>query len=287
MDKNWIYYSLFPLLLFISMFYLYPCFEVVRLSFTNANLFRSEYNYTVNSYVLALGDRNFPLVLKNTIYFTLFSVIFQILAGLIVSLIVIRGERRRIRGATLVRTIVLASWVMPGVVIGIIWKMLLASGGTGIINYLLFSMGFKTVPFLNAKLALFSVIIANIWRGTAFSMVLQYAGLKSIPSSYYEAARVDGASAFQTFRYITLPQLQQVLIINLSLATILTTNTFDMIYSMTGGGPAKATEVLALSSYKTVFVSGDIGRGAALACILLVINLFMANLYFQTMSKEE
>ncbi len=286
MNKKWIYYSLLPLILFVSIFYLYPSFEVIRLSFTNTNLFRSGYKYTLDSFVLALGDKDFLLILKNTIYFTLFSVIFQMLAGLIISVIIVRGERRRIKGAVLVRTIVLASWVMPGVVIGIIWKMLLASGGTGIVNYLLVSMGFKTIPFLNAGLALFSVIISNIWRGTAFSMVLQYAGLKSIPTSYYEAARVDGASPFQVFRYITVPQLRPVLIINFALATILTSNVFDMIYSMTGGGPAKATEVLALSAYKTVFVSGDIGRGTAMACILLVINLLVANLYFRAMGKE-
>ena len=103
------------------------------------------------------------------------------------------------------------------------------------------------------NLALMSIVIANVWRGTAFSMILQYAGLQSIPDELYEAAEVDGAGALQSFWYITIPQLRPILMINIILITISTLNTFDMILPLTGGGPGQATEVLALHTYNVIF----------------------------------
>jgi len=280
------WYWLLPLIIFVALFYLFPVIEVVRMSFTNTLLFGTKYSYTLDSYELVSSEREFLSILKNTFLFTFFSVFFQMLLGLLIAMIVIRGEKRKLKGARVVRTIVLSAWVIPGVIIGITWRMLLSSGGTGIINYLLNLLGFNSLPFLSEpNFAFFSIIVANVWRGTAFSMILQYAGFKSIQPHLYEAAAIDGAQPIQIFRFITIPQLRPILLINLTLATIFTTNVFDMIYSMTGGGPARSTEVLALSVYRNVFLSGNLGRGSALAVVLLAINLFAAFFYFRFMGK--
>jgi multiple sugar transport system permease protein len=116
-----------------------------------------------------------------------------------------------------------------------------------------------------------SVTVANIWRGTAFSMLLLYAGLQTVNRELYEAAAVDGASRVRQFWHVTLPQLRPVLLVNVVLITIATLNTFDMVLALTGGGPAQATEVLALHIYNTVFINFNIASGSVFAVFLLAI----------------
>jgi multiple sugar transport system permease protein len=131
-----------------------------------------------------------------------------------------------------------------------------------------------------------SIIIANVWRGTAFSMILQYAGLQSIPDEIYEAAEVDGASTLQSFWYITIPQLRPILMINIILITISTLNTFDMILPLTGGGPGQATEVLALHTYNVIFREYSLAGGAVLAVIMLFISLGLTLAYRRLLRSE-
>ena len=124
-------------------------------------------------------------------------------------------------------------------------------------------LGVRNPVFLSAPVpALVWVTVANIWRGTAFSMIMQYAGMKTVPPELYEAATVDGAGALQKFRHITLPSLRGILLINLVLITIATLNTFDMVLPLTGGGPGRATEVIALYIYHLVFSEFQFGRGS-------------------------
>ena len=131
--------------------------------------------------------------------------------------------------------------------------------------------------FLSAPVpALVWVTIANIWRGTAFSMIMQYAGMKTVPAELYEAATVDGAGALQKFRYVTLPSLRGILLINMVLITIATLNTFDMVLPLTGGGPGRATEVMALYIYHLVFSEFQFGRGAAVAVLLMTVGLALS-----------
>ena len=131
-----------------------------------------------------------------------------------------------------------------------------------------------------------SVILANVWRGTAFSMILQYAGLQSIPDELYEAAEVDGANALQTFWYITIPQLRPILMINIILITIQTLNTFDMILVLTGGGPGRATEVLSLRTYNVIFREFSLSEGAVLAVIMLAIAMVLTLAYRRLLRSE-
>ena len=126
------------------------------------------------------------------------SVIFQMFFGFLIALVVDQGARRGMRASVITRTAVLSAWAIPGVIIGIIWSILYQESAGGVLNYLVGVTGFGSIPFLSdPAAALASVTIANVWRGTAFSMILVYAGIQTLPADVLEAARVDGASAFQ------------------------------------------------------------------------------------------
>ena len=176
---------------------------------------------------------------------------------------------------------------MPGIAGGIIWQLMFNEASYGFLNGVLNSAGIPSVAWLsNPNMAIWSAVIANVWRGTAFSMILLYAGLLVIPQSLYEAASVDGATAIKQFWYVTLPQLRPIILINTILISIFTLNSFDLILSLTGGGPGRATEVLSLYAYNTVFRNFDLSNGAVLAVLLLVISLIFTALYIRLLPKD-
>lgn len=216
-----------------------------------------------------------------TFFFVGFSVIFQFLLGFVIALAVDAAESRNMRGTVLTRTISLISWAIPGVAIGIIWKILYAETGSGILNYLLSIFGIKQIAFLSdPATALLSTSIANVWRGTAQSMILLYAGVKTVDKQLLEAASIDGASSIKKLIHITIPGMKSVIMINVLLNIINTFNTFDMIMPLTGGGPGRSTEVLVLSVYRNIFQQLDLGKGCAVAVILLMINIAFSIGYF-------
>lgn len=278
---------LLPMLLMLAVFYLYPLLDVIRLSFTNSSTLSPGFKYTFNSYIKTFKDPSFTNTLGISFIFVIANLVIQIPLGLAIALALNEGHRRKIPGTIAVRTAVLTAWMAPGVLVGIVWQMLLSSSQYGIVNYLLETMGLSRVNFLfDPHLALVSIIIANVWRGTAFTMILQYAGLQRIPEGLYEAASIDGASAFQKFYAITIPQLAPILFINFVLITINTFNTFDIVMVLTGGGPARSTEVLTMSAYNQVFAFFNLGRGSAVAVVLLMCNLCMALLYYKAIVSE-
>jgi multiple sugar transport system permease protein len=276
-----------PLLAVLTALYLYPLLEVVRLSFTDAGAVSQPYAYTLASYRGVLTSPEFASMTRITLTFVIASVAGQLIFGMAIAALVIAGERRRLPGAALVRAIVLIGWVMPGVVIGIIWRMLLDESGAGIMAYAATAFGVRDPVFISAPFpALLWVTIANIWRGTAFSMVMQYAGMKTVPIELYEAATIDGAGGWQKFRHVTLPSTRGITLINLILITVATLNTFDMIMPLTGGGPGRATEVVALYIYKLVFAEFSLARGAAAAVLLMLAGLALSLAYFRALQRD-
>lgn len=279
-----------PLGLVLALVLIYPIVEIVRLSFTDSTLVTGEpYRYTLDSYASLVRGDDFRHSLQITFVFVLASTVFQVLLGLGAALLVNGAERRGVRGTVLTRTVVLTAWAIPGVIIGVIWGLLYTESTSGILNHLLSMVGGSgTIPFLSdPDLALVSVIVANVWRGTALSMILCYAGLKTIPADVYEAARVDGATAWQQLRKVTLPLMMPVLTTTLVLIVVETFNTFDMVLSLTGGGPGDSTEVLALGVYDQIFRQLNVGRGAAMAVVLMLINLAMIVLYLRLIKRSE
>ncbi|HIS00933.1 MAG TPA: sugar ABC transporter permease [Candidatus Excrementavichristensenella intestinipullorum] len=279
---------LLPLFVVLLAFFLVPTLDVIRLSFTNASLAKPSYDYTTKSYLKVIRDSAFPEIMSVTLIFVSISVVFQFLLGFVIAYCVDKGEKYRLRGTVAVRTISLVSWAIPGVAIGIIWKIMYAENAGGILNYLLSLLGFGQVAFLSdPNTAIFSVCLANIWRGTAQSMILLYSGLKTVPADVLEAADVDGASNWRKIVSVTIPSMKSVITVNILLNIINTFNTFDMIMPLTGGGPGHSTEVLVLGAYRTIFQQLDMGKGCAMAVILLCINVFFSLIYIRAGKEED
>jgi multiple sugar transport system permease protein len=278
-----------PALAFLLSFRLYPLVEAFRMSFTNMSLVSEAYEYVgLASYTRIVTAPAFWEMTQITGIFVGASVVLQLTLGMILALAINHGVKRHLYGSISTRVAVLSAWVIPGIVIGILWKLMLIETRYGVINYILFESGVGILSFLSdPQMALVSTIVANTWRGTAFSMIMLYAGLQQVPQHLYDAAKVDGAGAFQRFRYVTIPQIKPVIFINLVLITIYTLNTFDMILSLTGGGPGRATEVLALFMYFRGFSQFNLGQAAAVAVLMLLVNLVMTAIYMRYLIDEE
>ena len=279
---------LMPVILVMGLFYLYPVVDVFRFAFTDLTLLGGEGHYTLATFANVLSRPELLQILGVTAVFTLGSVFGQQLLGLVMALVVVRSEKRRLFGTTILRTTALVAWVVPGIAGGIIWKMLFNEAPFGGLNSLLRLMGLAPVQWLSdPSIVMWSVVLSNVWRGTAFSMVVMYAALKGIDPSLYEAAEVDGATARQRLLYVTLPQLRPASLVNMILITIQTLNTFDAIIALTSGGPGRATEVLSLYTFNIVFRNYDLAAGSVLSVLMLVISLGLALVYAAFLPKDD
>jgi len=172
-----------------------------------------------------------------------------------------------------VRALVVLPLLIPPIVSGFAWKFLLNREIGVLGSYLLPAIGVKASLLADPHLALFSVVIADMWSRTSFMFLILIAALQSIPAELYEAARIDGASVLQEFRHVTLPLLVPAIVIGLIFRSIEAVNTFDLIYVMTQGGPGTATMTLSIYGWKVAFTSFDIGRGAAIAVMMLIATV--------------
>jgi multiple sugar transport system substrate-binding protein len=266
-----------PAVLLVAVFLLYPILELVRTALTNMGAPGSAYRYTLAGFRALITDPQFVAMIGVTLVFVLVSVALQLGLGLLLAWLFDAAERRRVLGALTARVAVVSAWVIPGVLIGVIWKILLIENRSGIVNYWLAQLGLGPAPLLSSgSLALVSVIVANTWRGTAFSMLMQYAGLRRIPRELHEAADLEGLNAWQRLRWVILPPVAPVVLLNLLLITIYTLNTFDMILPLTGGGPARRTEVVSLYMYRSAFYDLESGKAASIAVVMLAINAALA-----------
>jgi multiple sugar transport system permease protein len=266
-----------PATALVTIILFYPMLDLLRLSLTDATVAGTRYAYTLASYRALLTDASFYGMVGVTIVFVTGSVILQLVIGFAIAWLIDAARRRRAPGTMVARIAVVSAWVIPGVLAGVIWKILLIENRSGIVNYYLGQLGLGPLPLISSPvLALVSVIVANVWRGCAFSMILLYAGLQRVPSELHEAADLEGVSAWQRLRWLLIPQLAPVIALNLVLITIASFNTFDLIIPLTGGGPARRTEVISLFMYRLGFFDLQAGRAAAVAVVMLVVNLMLA-----------
>jgi multiple sugar transport system permease protein len=275
-----------PLLGVVTLFYLYPAIEVLRFSFTDSNLLQANYEYTLRTYARVLTDPVLYKVIRTTAIFVGASVVFQLGLGLLIAVAANRARRRRLPGMVLMRSIILSAWVMPGVVIGIVWAILLNEASYGLANLVLSTFGLGPVAWLSTpRNALISIIIANVWRGTAFSMILQYAGLQSIPDELYEAAKVDGAGPWARLWHITIPMLRPTTLFLAVIGIIFAFQQFTQIFVMTRGGPVDKTTTMLFYIYQSAFQFFEMGYASTLAftlfLMLLVFSVLQMRLYRQ------
>ena len=266
-----------PALVLVTTVLVYPMLDLLRLSLTDTRTAGAAYSYTAASFRDLLTDPAFFGMVGVTLVFVASSVTLQLGLGLAIALLIDAARRRGAAGTLAARVAVVSAWVIPGVLVGVLWRILLVENRAGIVNYWLSLADVGPLPLLSSgTLAMASVIAANTWRGCAFSMILQFAGLQRIPRELHEAADLEGLGAWARLRMVVLPMIAPVVALNLALITMQTLNTFDLILPLTGGGPARRTEVISLYMYRSAFYSLEAGRAAAVAVVMLALNLALA-----------
>jgi multiple sugar transport system permease protein len=281
------YALLLPTLTLLGLVILYPLLDGVRISLMRMKLTSvAEPRFVgLQNYVSLFQDEKFWFTLRTTAVWTVANVVAQIILGL--ALAVLLNEK--IRGRGLYRSIALIPYIVPSVAAALIWRWMY-DGSSGIINAILFRLGLieSYRPWLGeVSTALPAVIIESIWKGTPFVMILLLAGLQTISPEYYEAGAIDGASAWQRFRDITLPLLRPSLAVATVLTTVYTVNNFNAIWLMTQGGPLGTTEILFTWAYKMAFQRFDFGMAAAISVVLFGILAIFAAIYIFLVEREE
>lgn len=242
-------------------------------------------SYSLVHYAGLLKDPFFKTTFWNTFVFVFLSVSTHMLLGLGVALVL----NSELPAKPVFRVIALLPWVVPDVVAGIIWKWMF-NPLYGAINDLLLKVGFIDSPIewlSNPKLALFSVVFVNLWRGFPFVMLILLAGLQSIPRELYEAAAIDGASSRGQFLHITLPGLRKMIVVALALDIVWEVRRFGLIQAMTQGGPGILTEVLSTYTYKQYFQFFRFEYASAISVVMSLVLLVVSLPYIWMISQEE
>ncbi len=278
------YLFILPALAVMSLLILYPLYQTFFLSLYREIRFQELSFIGLGNFVEVITSDYFVKILLNTLVWTGGTVIFQFLVGLGVAVLFNAG----LRGTRLVSSLVLIPWVTPGVIAAVIWKWMYHPL-YGVLNEIMvLSHVLPTYkPWLaDPHLALLSIVVAAIWKGFPFSMVMLLAGMKAIPQELYEAAEVDGASGLARFLHVTLPLLAPVFKITILLTTIWTFNYFDLVYAMTGGGPGRSTEILATQIYKLAFDDWRFGVASSLAVIMFAILAVFTLIYAWVLERR-
>jgi multiple sugar transport system permease protein len=272
-----------PAILFMAVFIAYPVFDAIRLAFHATDFFSNKTHFVgLQNFRDIVAAPKFWPVAWNTFVWTIFSLIGQFALGLLAALAI----NRDLPGMTAIRTVLLLPYVVPVIALALFWRWML-DGSFGIISHYLQSMHLIAAnqsPLALPDGAMASVIIANVWRGFPFVMISYWAALQAIPPEQYEAAQVDGASSWQQFCFVTLPHLAGVTKVLLVLRLIWTATFFDIIWLITRGGPAGATEHWPIWIYQETMGFFRFGYGAALALMMgaaLVVVILVYALIFK------
>jgi len=242
-------------------------------------------SYTLSNYANLLKDPFFKRTFWNTAVFVFLSVASHMVLGLAVAIVL----NSALPAKTLFRIIVLLPWVVPDVVAGIIWKWMY-DPIYGALNDVLLKTGLINSPvewLSNPHLALFSVILVNLWRGFPFVMLILLAGLQAIPQHLYEAAAIDGATKWQLFFHITIPGLRKMIAVALALDIVWEVRRFGLIQAMTQGGPGILTEVLSTYTYKQYFQFFRFEYASAISVVMTIVLLLVSLPYIWMISQEE
>jgi multiple sugar transport system permease protein len=284
--RNSIYMvGLTPATVLLALVFVGPALWAVYSSLTNLSLTGVDAAHPrfvgLQNYVHLLSDPDFFAVIRTSIIFVVGSaVIGQFVLGIGLPLLIDHAEHRGFRLASVAYGSALLAWVNPTLIAGFLWVAMF-DYYYGSLNLALHALGLGPVDWLG-KVPLLSAIIVNIWRGAAFTMIIFLGALKTVPTSIYEAARVDGANAWQRFWDHTVPSLRYIGLITLLTITISTFGTFLLILTLTNGGPGNQTEVIALYAYHTAFQTFEIGYGSSIAVVMLFLNFAFAAVYLRS-----
>ncbi|GAA4925433.1 carbohydrate ABC transporter membrane protein 1 (CUT1 family) [Actinomycetospora succinea] len=279
---------LLPALIFTIIVTQIPFILTLYYSLQSWNLVRpgSQEFVWFSNYGDVFADSQFRTVALNTVIMTLGSVLIAVVLGLLLALLL----NRQFAGRGIVRTLLITPFLITPVAAALLWKTVLLDPTLGLINFVLTPFGGSGTEWIS-QFPLASVMAALIWQWTPFMMLLLLAGLQSMPTDQLEAARVDGASAWSTFRELTLPHLRRFIELGVVLGTIYLVNIFDQVYMMTQGGPGVASANLPFYIYQRAFLGFDIGQSAAMGVVVVILTLIAANfalrLIFRSFSGEQ
>lgn len=275
------YMLMLPTILLLCWLLVYPVFNVFYTSFWQEMLSRPKANAFIGlkNYHKILSDPVFFEALGNSFRWVIVEVGLQLVLGLGLSLIL----KRKFRGCGIFRSILFLPWALSGVLVSMLWSMMYYEN-VGVLNDLFQRLGIiqKAIAWTGSKhTAFWSLIIAELWRGIPFFSIMLLASLQSVPDEMYEACRVDGGNALQSFFYITIPHIKETLVLTTLLRVIWEFNSVDLILNLTGGGPVHKTTTLSVYLANTARKDGNFGYGSALAVISFLILLIFAATYLK------
>lgn len=264
------YLLLLPTLVVMAVFTIYPLFEGIRLSLTNANLLRDETLFVgLQNFRRMLTDDVFWLSLWHSIILTLVAVVLQFVFGLILA----SALKQDLPFVRFMRNIIMASWVIP-VVATVVMFQFMTQPDYGLVSMIAASLGLESLNtnwFGDLHLAFPLIIIMHLWRNIPFYGVAFMAAMQAIPKDYYDAARIDGAGTWKSFTNVTLPGIRSMIMVMITIHVLWTFNNFDFVFLSTGGGPVNSTDILPVYVYRLTWNSYTMGYGAAVGVIMLLV----------------
>ncbi|OXS79454.1 carbohydrate ABC transporter permease [Domibacillus enclensis] len=278
-------FFLLPSWILLLIFFVGPILLTFYFAFTNMSLTGAAAQNVefvgFQNFTSMFADPNFRLSVMKTIVFLIFSaVVGQQVLGFIIA-ILMRERNRAFR--RVIGMIVLAGWVTPEIVVAFTFFAFLNDQGT--LNSIIGMIGIEPITWLYT-FPMVSVIIANVWHGTAFSMLVFQSALDNIPKSVEEAAVIDGASRWQRLWKITVPMIKGQIVTNMILVTLQTLGVFTLIYALTGGGPGMDTQTLPIYMYNQAFVNYQLGYGTAISLVMLLIGVTASVLYIRALKVK-
>jgi len=277
---------LLPSCVFVLLFSLYPIVESFRLSFYRLILTLPWLGQRFVGWENYRDLATDPVALNSFVTSLVFVAVTtpaEVLLGLGMALVL----NESFRGRGWLRAAVLVPWAIPTVVASQMWRFIF-NDRYGLFNFVLFGDATERywAPLAEPGLALVAIMIADIWKTTSFAALIILAGLQGIPAQLYEAASIDGATAWQKFRHITLPLVKPALLLALLFRTIDALKVFDLVFVMTQGGPADTTNVLQFYGYKKIFAEGMVGYGSAIAVVVFLLSLILSLIYIRLLGAR-
>jgi len=277
---------LLPALVMLLIFTAAPSLWAIYISFTDLALAGPKaMDYTLvglKNYVKLFNDSDFHHSVWLSIQYTVFSNIGQFTLGLIAALIL---NRRKLRGQGFLLAVIVLPMVIPGITQALIWGSMLGAKEFGTLNRIIGIFGAEPILWTRT-LPMLSIVLVNFWNNSGFAMILFLAGLESIPNEVIESAKIDGANGWQMLVHIKLPLIRYVVMLWLLLNTIGLLGMFDLVFTLTRGGPGNATELMGIYIYNQGFQYFELGYGSAAAMVMLVISLCFAFIYLRVMRVE-
>lgn len=278
------YLFILPSVITLTLLVTYPLLYGVYISFFDTNLLNQWDFVRFSHYIDIFRNLEFVRSIVLTLKFTVLTVGGHFIIGLGLAMLL----NRKLPGQTLFRAILILPWLLPEVVVGLLWKWIF-NPMYGLLNHYLIKFNLISEPFSwlsNVSVAFGAVVIVCVWKGFPMLMLMVLAGLQTISEDLYEASKIDGCTSIQSFRYITLPSLLPVILVSLILDTVWWFKHFTIIWLLTQGGPANETNIVSIDIYKSAFEYFEFGKAAAMAVIVLLVCSLIGYVYRRMLNND-